>query len=291
MMNLNIIGCGRLGRTLARLWLHSGVFEIGDVDDHALAKSSAAVAAIGGGRAVAGVATMRSAEVWMLATGDDRIAACARELAASGRIAAGNVVFHCSGTLTAAELAPLAAIGARVASVHPLKTFAGTGAEHSLAGVYCAAEGDQAALQVLRAAFERLGARVSEIDPRFKAIYHAASVIVCNYLTALIEAGLACYEKAGYARTDALRMLEPLARETLDHVFELGTARALTGPIARGDHQVVQLHLEALTAWQPQIAALYSDLGAVALGLARTQGAADPAALARIERVLSGAQK
>ena len=133
---LNIIGCGRVGRTLGRLWRKNGVFKIGDVTDHTPEKNAAAVAAIGGGRAVASIAAMHSAELWMLTTRDDQITRACSELAASGRLTAGAIVFHCSGTLTARDLAPAAKLGARVASVHPLKTFAGTDDARGLEGVY-----------------------------------------------------------------------------------------------------------------------------------------------------------
>ena len=57
-------------------------------------------------------------------------------------------------------------------------------------------------------------------------------------------------------------MMEPLVRETLENVLALGTARALTGPIARGDDAVVKRHLEALSAWDARIAAIYRELAA-----------------------------
>jgi predicted short-subunit dehydrogenase-like oxidoreductase (DUF2520 family) len=290
-LTLNIVGCGRVGRTLARLWHGHGVFAIGDVDDRTSAKSADAVAAIGAGRAVGGIAGMRRADCWMITTRDDAIAACASALASSGHLSAGNVVFHCSGTLASSDLGPVAAKGAVAASVHPLKTFAGAGTERDLDGVFCAAEGDADALVVLRPAFERLGATVSDIDPRFKTIYHAAGVMVCNYLVTLIEAGAACYQKAGYAQADALHVMEPLVRETLDNVFKLGTVRALTGPIARGDAQVVARHIEALRGWNPQLAALYTDLGNATIELARKKGDASVAALAEIERMLVSGKK
>jgi predicted short-subunit dehydrogenase-like oxidoreductase (DUF2520 family) len=286
---LNIIGCGRVGRTLARCWAQDGAFEIQDVFDRSPAQSQAAVAFIGRGRAVEALGQMRSAGAWMLTPPDDQIVACCTALVASGVLAAGTIVFHCSGALPSRDLAPAAARGAVVASVHPLKSFADPAvAAQTFRGTYCAAEGDAAALAVLRPAFERIGSSVSEIDPGSKTIYHAASVIVCNYLTALLETGLRCYEKSGFERDTALRMIEPLVRETLDNVFKLGTVQALTGPIARGDHTVVAHQLEALGAWDARIAAIYRELGAVAVELARAQGKADADALAAIERALSG---
>jgi predicted short-subunit dehydrogenase-like oxidoreductase (DUF2520 family) len=200
-------------------------------------------------------------------------------------------VFHCSGALSSEELAPAVERGAHVASVHPLKSFAEPrDAVRNFADTWCAAEGDGAALAVLRPAFERIGARVAEIDPRSKPVYHAASVMVSNCLVALMETGLRCYEKAGIPRETARTMMEPLVRETADNVFRLGTVKALTGPIARGDDAVVAQQLAALTQWDARIAAIYRELGAIAVQLSRNQGEASAAALDRIQKLLDRAQ-
>jgi predicted short-subunit dehydrogenase-like oxidoreductase (DUF2520 family) len=245
------------------------------------------VAFIGEGRVVDTLDAMRASDVWLIATPDREIVRMAQALATAGILRNGDVVFHCSGSIASTELSRATAAGAHVASVHPLKTFADASeAVRTFAGTYCAAEGDTAALDVLAPAFERIGGRVCAIDPRFKTIYHAASVIVCNYLTALLETGLRCYEEAGLERETAARMMEPLVRETLDNVLELGTARALTGPIARGDDAVVKRHLAALDAWDGRVAAIYRELGMVALELARGQGEADRTALERLEVLL-----
>ena len=288
-ITLNAVGCGRVGRTLARLWSQRGAFEIGDVFDHTRAKSEAAVAFIGGGRASSGISEMRRAGVWMLAPTDDQIVSCCAALARGGQLAAGDIVFHCSGALPSSDLAAARACGATIASVHPLKSFADpAAATQNFSGTWCAAEGDAAALAVLRPAFERIGASVREIDAGAKMFYHAASVFASNYLTALLEAGARCHERAGSSREDALRMMEPLVRETLDNVFKLGTVQALTGPIARGDQAVVARQVAALAAWDPRIEAVYKRLGTIAVDLARRRGDADAHALAAIDRLLAG---
>ena len=289
MKTLNIIGGGRAGRTLARVFALKGVFSIGDLLDRSPEAGAEAVVFIGSGRTVVALAGMRGADVWMLTPPDDQIIACGKELAASGLLKAGNVVFQCSGAMSSRDLAAAIGGGIAVASVHPLKSFADPAlAAQTFDGTYCAAEGDAAALAVLKPAFEVCGARVAEIDPAFKTIYHAASVIVCNYLTALLETGIRSYEKAGFKRDDALHVMEPLVRETLDNIFRLGTVDALTGPIARGDQAVVARQVEALAAWDPRVAAIYKELGMVAVELARAQGEADVTALAAIERTLLG---
>jgi predicted short-subunit dehydrogenase-like oxidoreductase (DUF2520 family) len=99
---------------------------------------------------------------------------------------------------------------------------------------------------------------------------------------------LRCYEQAGIERETALAMMEPLVRETVDNVFRLGPARALTGPIARGDDGVVAKHLAALGAWDADVGELYRRLGKVTLELARTQGEAGSGSLARLADILRG---
>ena len=276
MKTLNIIGAGRAGRTLAALWRRQNVFDIQDVCNRTRESTRDALRFIGAGRAVDAVAAMRAADLWLLATPDGELARTAAELARGGVLRAGDTLFQCSGALPSSELRAACVEGVYIASVHPLKSFADPGdAVRSFAGTRCAAEGDAAALALLRPAFEKLGACVTEIDPQFKTIYHAASVMVCNYLTALMEAGLQCFDKAGLPREAASAMMEPLVRETVDNVFRLGTVKALTGPIARGDTAVVARQLHALRELDPRLAEVYRALGVMAVELSRAKGGTD----------------
>ncbi len=287
MKILNIIGAGRVGRTLAALWHRQNVFAIRGVCNRTLQNARDAVAFIGAGRAMENISDMPHADAWLLATPDGELAPAGQRLAECGLLRAGDVVFQCSGALPSSDLRVAGIAVAGVASVHPLKSFADPGdAVRTFAGTYCAAEGDAAALALLKPAFETIGARVTEIDPQFKTVYHAASVIVCNYLAALMETGLQCYEKAGIPRTTASKMMDPLVRETVDNVFKLGTVKALTGPIARGDAMVVERQIDSLRDFDPRTAEIYRALGVMAVALSRAQGGADAAELDAIARSL-----
>ncbi len=283
MAVLNIVGCGRVGTTLGRLFANGHAFDVQDLLSGSQAGAERAAAFIGAGHAVGEPARLRPANVWMLTPPDDRIEACA--LAVSALIRYGDVAFHASGALASEVLAPLRARGAAIASVHPLKTFADPArAVDTFAGTPCAAEGDAAALAVLKPAFVRIGATVFPFDAARKTEYHAASVLGSNDLVALMEAALRCYAQVGFTRADALRLMEPLVRETVDNVFRLGPAAALTGPVARGDAAVVARQRAAL-AGTPELAAVYRELGRMALELAREQGRASAEALAAVARV------
>jgi predicted short-subunit dehydrogenase-like oxidoreductase (DUF2520 family) len=285
---LNIIGPGRVARALARMWVEAGVFGVHDVLARSRASAGEAVTFIGSGTAAGSLAGMRAADVWMIATRDDAISPCCTALAGSGRLAPGAIVFHVSGATPSSELEPARARGAQVASVHPIKTFTDAAlAVRTFPGTYCAAEGDAAALALLKPAFERIGAKLFDIAPGLKRVYHAAGVFSCNYLAALIEQALRAHECAGIPRSISLAALEPMVRETVDAVFGRGPARALTGPISRGDVSTVGRQLAALERWDRTAAELYRGLGLLAVELAQSDGRIDAAGVADLRRTLA----
>lgn len=275
MKTLNIIGCGRAGRTLGRLWQEQSVFRISDVLNRSIQSAEDAVTFMGAGRAILRTGQMARADVYLIGTPDDRLGTACGDLVDSGLLSAGSTVFHLSGATRSAVLRRVRERGALAASVHPVKSFADPEVScRTFEGTHCGAEGDPDAVEALSSAFEAIGARIFRIDQEHKEIYHAASVFSCNYLTALLEVGIQAYMKAGIPRDTAFEIVEPIVRETIDNLMELDTAKALTGPIARGDHGTVSRQIAALDAWDPEICALYRRLGAVALSLSRMQGAA-----------------
>jgi predicted short-subunit dehydrogenase-like oxidoreductase (DUF2520 family) len=287
MRTLNIVGCGRAARTFARLFHQAHAFLVQDLFDLNPAAARACAQFAEAGSAVRQLAHMRPAQVWLIGTPDREIAVAAQAVAEQAPIAPGNVIVHMSGATSSLDLAAAIERGAHAGSFHPVKTFADPGhAAGSFPGTYVALEGDKKALKILRVALRKTGARAFEIESRNKVLYHAGSVMVCNYLCALLEAGLRCYDAAGIRLETAYKLMEPLVRETVDNAFRVGTVRALTGPIARGDDAVVVRQLESLRGRDRNLAALYRALGQVALDLARSQGAAEPRALTRVARAL-----
>lgn len=287
MRRLSIIGCGTVGKTLGRLWRQEKVFALGDILNRSEHSGAAAAAFIGAGRAVSEVAAMDPADVYLIGTPDDRVVDSCDALAASGLLRPGDLVFHCSGALPAADLVSAKEAGAWIGSVHPVKSFAEPdGSVETFSGTFCGMEGDGSALEVLRPAFEAIGGKPFALNPQFKTIYHAAAVMVCNYLTSLIEIGAQAYVKAGLDRDTAMQVMAPIVRGTVENIFHSGTVEALTGPIARGDHATVSKQLAALSDWNPRLGNLYRDLGATALELSRLQGTASPDSLAMLAELL-----
>ncbi|MGE4543955.1 MAG: Rossmann-like and DUF2520 domain-containing protein [Pedobacter sp.] len=266
---MNIIGCGRLGKTLAYLWRCNQIIHVQGITNRSIGSAQSAADFIGGGTACT-TGEWQPADFTMIATGDSDIAACATQLASAGILRPGNIVFHCSGALGSDILAAVKPHGALVASVHPIKSFAEpASAATSFRGTFCGIEGDLAATARLTALFENIGGTPLPLRSETKALYHAGMAISANYLVTLLQWGLDTLEQAGLPPATGLKILEPMVRNTLDNVFTLGPAEALTGPIARRDDATVSRHIKALRCWQPELAELYRALGLETLKLSQ----------------------
>ena len=266
---LNIVGAGKVGRVLGRLFADHGAFTVQDVLTRSKGSAMEAAGFIGAGNPVAEMASMRTADAWMLAVTDDQIGPACAQLAQLQPLS-GALVFHCSGAKSSAALEAAALAGAATASVHPVRSFADPAfvAKH-FAATFCGIEGDPRALTMLDTALAAIGAQPVPIDAAAKTVYHAASVFASNYLVTVMDAALRAYQAAGIPEQTARAMAAPLAAETLANVLRLGPGAALTGPIARGDFDTVGRQQDALDVWDSDTGALYRALAQATLGLAQ----------------------
>ncbi len=286
---LNFIGCGQLGKTLGSLWHQSGCLIIGDVLTRSLSSAKSAVTNIGSGTPVDNISAMRASSFYLIASGDDDIESCSKQLANSGLLNSGDIVFHCSGAQTSDLLKACKIAGASIASIHPIKSFANVDqAISSFTGTYCGVEGDGQALEQLTPIFSSIGAKFLTISKQNKTLYHAGSVIASNYLVTLQEISINAFGQAGIDRQAAMAILEPIVTGTVDNIFEQGTSRALTGPIARGDRKVVESQLTAMENWDEDLATIYRLLGKYSIPLAEAQEKAKVANLNQLKTLLEG---
>jgi predicted short-subunit dehydrogenase-like oxidoreductase (DUF2520 family) len=269
---LNLVGAGRVGQTLARLWRAQGVFSIQDVRTTSLSSAQAACAVIGAGHAAESLSDMRAADIWMLAVPDALLADCGVALAAAGASSdsPAPIVFHCSGAQTASVLAPLADLGWRVASAHCLLSFASVSAAlQQFPGTPCALEGDAATCAGLRPAFTAIGAQCFDIASADKLLYHAAAVFATNFLPVLQATAEDLWRSTGMPAELIPHLRESLLRNAVANITTLGPQAALTGPSARGDTAAIARQGAAVTQWDAPSGAAYDALSALALRLAR----------------------
>ncbi len=287
---LTVLGAGRLGRTLARLWHDRRVFAIGEVVASRRTSAEQATDFIGTGRPRAAGDPLAPVQVGLIAVPDDRLGEVAAQLAESAPLAPQALLFHCSGALGSGELAPLRERGALVASVHPMHSFADPARSLTgFAGTACALEGDAAALDRLVPAFAAIGGRPLLIHGEAKLLYHAAGVFASNYVTVLLDAALRLLDGAGVAEDDARRLLEPLVYGAVESALELGPGSALTGPVARGDAALVARQAAAVAGDDAARGALYRALAEAATALAEGTGRLDPQRVQALRTALDAA--
>jgi predicted short-subunit dehydrogenase-like oxidoreductase (DUF2520 family) len=78
-----------------------------------------------------------------------------------------------------------------------------------------------------------------------------------------------------------------MVRETVDAIFEQGPAKALTGPISRGDAATVKRQLARVREWDANMGELYRGLGLLAVALAEADGRLDARRAAALRDALS----
>ena len=215
MRRVRVVGPGRAGGALAL----------------ALTRAGWSVDTVERGGDVAGAAG--GVDLVLIATPDGAIA----EVAATIDPVDDTVVAHVAGSLGLDVVAD----HARPAALHPLVALpdAETGATR-LVGAWFAVAGDPLVGEVVEALDGRSFA-MADVD---RARYHAAAVVASNHLVALLGQA----ERIGATAGVPFAALLDLVRGTVDNVAELGPARALTGPAARGDDDTIRRHLAALPA-------------------------------------------
>ena len=270
MKTLNLVGAGRVGKTLASLWQTHGHLQVQDVLTTSLPSAEQSVTFIGAGRPVSQLSDMRQADLWMLAVPDSRIAACATAMALSLKNQAPSRAFHCSGALASDTLAPLKKLGWSVASAHCILSFADPQtAMQQFAGTVCGIEGDSDIAQELRSLFSATGARCFALQVEHKLLYHAAAVFATNFLPVLQYTAEALWAQSGVPPAFLPQLRERLLHNAVANVLALGPAAALTGPAARGDKELIALQASAVENWDITSGQAYRQLSELALRLAK----------------------
>jgi len=188
-------------------------------------------------------------EVVLLCVPDRAIA----EVAAG--IGIGPWVAHVSGATPLSALEP----HVRRFSMHPLQTFTKARGAEQLDGAWAAvaAESSEGRAKGFWLA-ETLGLKPFELDDAARSAYHAGAAVASNYLVTLRHAAGALLEAAGTPP----EALDPLMRRVIENEFEL------TGPIARGDWETVERHLDAIREHAPELEELYVVLAEATAAMA-----------------------
>ena len=286
-MRIGFIGAGKIAAALA-VGLRRCGYEVVSAADVEPGRAEALAAYVDGCSAFATAAEATdAADLIFITTPDDAIAAVDAEV----DWRRGQWAVHCSGALPASILSNAASRGALTGGLHPLQTFPGGPRDvERLSGITFAVETEHEELRaVLEEMARRLGGNPLQIAGCDKLLYHAAAVIAGNYTLALLEAASVLWKAIGLDPGEACRRLLPLVRSSAENAANAGIDASLTGPIARGDTETVEKHIEEIGRKCPELLKLYAACGKLILSPARKR--LDDETSAELAKLLDDAER
>lgn len=273
-LKFTILGCGRVGISLAVFLSNQGFIPNAFASKH-VDSAKKARNFVGDGTVYDGLAqAAKSSSIVFITTPDTVIEAVCDFVSGNEGFSKDSMVYHLSGALSSDILGPAKECGAKVASMHPLQAFAPyeKGQKSPFKGINMSIEGDDEAVELGKKIINALEANPFTIPTHAKTVYHASAVVASNYLVTLEHFALALLKEADLSEESAFEILEPLIMGTLNNIRDRGSVNALTGPVARGDDEIVSRHLADIDKKLPQFSKLYRMLGQYTLDIAGQRG-------------------
>ncbi len=283
-----IVGAGVVGTALAYLLKEKGYPVVGIASRRE--ESAQRAASLLGGEVRTTTAPeeiVPKADLVFITTSDIAIQQVCEEIASKEGFRPGQIVVHTSGALPSTILRKAKEKGALIASMHPLQSFAD--AEEAVkiipSSIFCL-EGDRETIPRLMELVKTLGGKPLPIETRQKPLYHAAAVVASNFLVTLSYLSYKFFEAIEITQDDAAQALLPLIKGTVNNIEQLGPIKALTGPIARGDVNVIKGHLEALKGLDPRFIDIYRSISRLTVEIGIKKGTLSPEGAEEILRIL-----
>ncbi len=273
-----IIGLGRTGTAIGYLLRRAG-YPVVAVTSRSQASLRERISYTGGTAftADADAEAASLATCIFITTPDDTIAAVCCEIVQKGGINPGDKVIHMSGAGGLDLLESARRIGAKVASIHPIQSFADVeGAIRNIPASTFGITADEDLREWSSGLVLELGGIPVEVPEAIKPLYHAAACMASNYLTALIHAVEEIYLSLGLSREEAIRAFWPLINGTLRNIETKGSVQALTGPISRGDAGTIEQHIRVFRETLPDYLPAYCVMGLLTVELAIKRNSLSP---------------
>ncbi len=278
MMNkipsISIIGPGKVGSVLG-ITAHLAGINVLAIGGRSLKKTKACAERISPStNACSCEEAAELGDIVFLTVSDDAISSLCKKLASNKNLKQGSVIVHCSGALSSTELESAKQLrDCAIASFHPFMSFSNIEkAIENFSEAYCFMEGSDLAIKELLIFGKKIGLQTEIILTKNKITYHAAAVFSLNFLTTIINASFAVGKVAGIEENSLKPALIFGIKNLINNIDTLGPAKALSGPIVRGDMNLVQKQLSDLSSKDAKLGNLYSLLSKHTAELAHQAG-------------------
>ncbi|WP_432663448.1 Rossmann-like and DUF2520 domain-containing protein [Wukongibacter baidiensis] len=287
-MNIGFIGAGKVGTAFGKYLVDKG-FEVEGYYSRSQ-KSSEKAAAFTNSRAYYEASELtRKLDIIFITTNDDEIERVCDNLVQDDLLKRGQVVIHMSGAASSKILDSAKRTGCFTYSVHPLQAFADIEkAVQDLPNTVFSIEGDEEKIDVVEKILKTTGNGFFNISSEQKTIYHATACVLSNYFVTLMDYGLSLFEAIGIDGKEGYKAMYPLIEGTMKNIHELGTEKALTGPIARGDVNTIEKHVESIGNMTQDKLDFYKLMGDMTLSLAKKDKLDSYEKIKELQNILRG---
>jgi predicted short-subunit dehydrogenase-like oxidoreductase (DUF2520 family) len=190
----------------------------------------------------------RNIKIFFLTVPDSEIEKTARALSRLNFDFQDSLFIHVSGALNIDELASLKKKKADTASFHIMQTFPSKKiVDTKNCSVAIEAE-NKKVKNFLNKLAENLKLKAFYLKPDKKIYYHLAGVFASNFLVGNLSASQIMFKITKAEKTDFFSIIDSTVNSTLRNIRNAGPAKALSGPVERGDFETVEKHLKALKA-------------------------------------------
>jgi predicted short-subunit dehydrogenase-like oxidoreductase (DUF2520 family) len=239
-MKIGLIGCGKVGTTLIYLLKKNnrvmGVYDTNKRHE----KKAVEVLHIKGNLPLDKLCT--ESDVLIIATTDDQISHAYKRI--KTYLHTKKYIYHFSGLLPA-EIFPKTKNIFRC-SIHPFATFPKIVIPPVRKHYILFIQGDREAKRVARRIFSKENFTLHDISESKKPLCHLLGVFSSNLIVGLVLAMYELAQRIGWNEDDMRRVVFPLIEETLYNIKRYNIKNALSGPLERGDVEIVKQHLQAL---------------------------------------------
>jgi predicted short-subunit dehydrogenase-like oxidoreductase (DUF2520 family) len=264
-----LVGAGRVGTAVSRLLIDAG-HAISGVASRSASSAERAAHFLDAPVFSLDVA-LPEADVVLLGLPDAAIEPVATALARHD--VTGRAVWHCSGSLGLGPLEPVLDKGALGCALHPVQACpdVATAVARLPGSAWGVTSSPEAAGWAARVVTESLHGTPVTVADADRPAWHSAAAIVSNGVAALMSAGEAVLASISVDAPEAV--LGPLAAGTVANAVEGGGGGAtLTGPVVRGEADVIRRHLDALRVVGGNLARSYELVTAIVIDQALRTG-------------------
>ena len=280
-MSVAIIGCGRVGSTLACALSEHG-WSVSHLASSSRASADRLAGLIDGAMVHATPQeAVEAADLVLLTVPDDSIAAVADSISWTAE----HHAVHCSGSLGLDVLPGHASRG----SFHPIMTIPTEPSPDMLDGATIAIDGDDDVRVHLEQMANDVGGRPVRIKPEDRVLYHLSCLLVGGYLSSLGAEAAGLWSQMGLDTQRGIEALAPMISQVGTNLGEQGIPSALQGTVHRGDVDAIRAHLAVIDQRCPQLRGLYVGLAEASLRQATACGAIDDTTASTMSKVLASA--